>query len=139
MSEEKKNGMAGRPSVLVVEDDDAVRRSLQLLLRSRGYEVRAYASPGFALADKENRSAACLIADLILPGRDGMMLLADLRSEGWDGAAILISGFLDSDRMTQANHAGFDAVLEKPLGDSKLITVVNELVPCNGPSGSRMG
>lgn len=131
MSEEKKNGLPWRPSVLVVEDDDAIRRSLQLLLRARGFDVRAYASPGFALADKENRAAVCLIADLVMPGLDGLMLLADLRSEGWAGAAILISGYLDPDRRNRAAHAGFDAVLEKPVADSRLVSVMNDLIARN--------
>lgn len=128
MSEAEGNGSPWRPVVLVVEDDDAIRRSLQLLLRSRGFDVRAYAAPSFALADKENRTAVCLISDLVLPGLDGIMLLADLRSEGWHGAAILISGYLNADRMDQAASVGFDAVLEKPVRESGLVSTVTDLI-----------
>ena len=139
MSEAEGNGSPWRPSVLVVEDDDAIRRSLQLLLRSRGFDVRAYASPGFALADKENRTAVCLISDLVLPGVDGIMLLADLRLEGWSGAAILISGYLDSDRVNQAASAGFDAVLEKPVRDSRLVSTMIDLIARNKSDASATG
>ena len=139
MSEAEGNGLAWRPRVLVVEDDDAIRRSLQLLLRSRGFDVRAYASPSFALADKENRTAVCLISDLLLPGMDGIMLLADLRLEGWSGAAILISGYLDADRANQAASAGFDAVLEKPVRDSRLVSTLNDLIARNPATKSLIG
>lgn len=139
MSEAEGNSLPWRPCVLVVEDDDAIRRSLQLLLRSRGFDVRAYASPGFALADKDNRTAVCLISDLVLPGLDGIMLLADLRSEGWAGAAILISGYLDADRMDKATNAGFGAVLEKPVRDSRLVSTMIDLIARNGSDASTTG
>ena len=139
MSEAEENSLPWRPSVLVVEDDDAIRRSLQLLLRSRGFDVRAYAAPSFALADKENRTAVCLISDLVLPGLDGIMLLADLRSEGWAGAAILISGYLDADRMDKAASAGFGAVLEKPVRDSRLVSTMIELIARNRSDASTTG
>jgi FixJ family two-component response regulator len=134
MSDSEVNGSPWRPLVLVVEDDDAIRRSLQLLLRSRGFDVRAYAAPAFALADRENRTAMCLISDLVLPGLDGIMLLTDLRAEGWQGAAILISGYLDAGRMDQAASAGFDAVLEKPVRDSRLVSTLTDLIDRNRPT-----
>ena len=128
MPKDKINGSNPRPCVMVVEDDAAIRRSLQLLLRSRGYDVRAYASPRYALADKQNRDSACLIADLLLPGVDGLMLLSDLRADGWDGPAILISGYITPERRAQAAHTGFDAVLEKPVGDIKLVDTMSSLI-----------
>lgn len=122
------NGLYRRPSVLVVEDEDAVRRSLQLLLRAQGFDVRAYASSRYALADKQNRLAVCLIADLVMPEVDGLALLADLRAEGWNGAAILISGHVTPERRCQAAEAGFAAVLQKPVSEAKLMDVVNGLI-----------
>jgi FixJ family two-component response regulator len=139
MSDAEGNGSPWRPLVLVVEDDDAIRRSLQLLLRSRGFDVRAYAAPGFALADRENRTAMCLISDLVLPGLDGTKLLADLRAEGWQGVAILISGYLDAGRMDQAASVGFDAVLEKPVRDSRLVSTMTDLIARNNSGASAAG
>jgi len=111
---------------MVVEDDNAVRRSLQLLLRSRGYDVRAYSGAAPALADPLARSARCLIADLVLDhqGADGIALLEQLRNEGWQGPAILISGYLTAEREARARRAGFDKILSKPVAES---IVVSEL------------
>lgn len=117
-----------RPTILVVEDDDAVRRSLQLLLRSHGFDVKAYASPGYALADKQNRSAACLISDLMMPGLDGLMLLTNLRTEGWKGPAILISGYMSAAHRIRATAIGFGAILDKPIADSKLMDTLRGLM-----------
>lgn len=132
----EENAAQPRPSVMLVEDDDAIRRSFQLLLRSRGYDVRAYASPAYAIADKPNRSAACLIADLVMPGVDGLMLLDRLRADGWSGPAILISGYLTREREKQARQAGFDVVLEKPVADSRLVNALVDLLPRNGTNGT---
>lgn len=115
-------------SVLLVEDDDAVRRSLQLLLRSHGYEVRAFASAVGLGQDAKAQRADCLIADLIMPQTDAMQLLAELRANGWSGRSILISGFLDAGWEAKARGAGYDAVLAKPISDSVLVRTVAELV-----------
>ncbi len=120
----KTDKTASRPCVLVVEDDNATRRSLQLLLRSRGLDVRAHSSASQALADKRARAASCLVADLMMPEVDGVALLKALRAEGWDRPAILISGFLTPERKSAAKDAGFHSVLEKPLADTLLLSTV---------------
>lgn len=116
-------------SVLLVEDDDAVRRSLQLLLRSRGYDVKAHASAMGLASDARALRCGCLIADLMMPQSGALQLLAELRTAQWAGKAILITGFLDTYREEQARAAGFDAVLAKPISDSVLVRTVAELLP----------
>ncbi len=121
-------GQPPRPRILLVEDDDAVRRSLQLLLVSRGYDVRAYRS-GHGLADDpEALMAACLVADLIMPASDALQLLHDLRGAGWRGPAILISGHLTDEWASQARSAGYDAVLPKPIGETILLGRIAHLL-----------
>ena len=132
MANTSSNG-AERPCVLVVEDDDAVRRSLQLLLRGRGFDVRAYASARLALADHNTRAAVCLVADLVMPEVDGVALLGALREDGWSGAAILISGFLTPDRAAAAEQAGFAMVLRKPLAETSIVDAVSRAVAGDGP------
>lgn len=119
---------ARRPCVLVVEDDDAVRRSLQLLLRGRGLDVRAHASARQALADPNTRMAACLVADLVMPEVDGVALLAALRENGWAGPAILISGFLTPESIAAAERAGFTTVMKKPFADASLAEAVSRAI-----------
>lgn len=122
-----------RPRLLLVEDDPAVRRSLQLLLSGRGYEVRAYASSLDLLADETAVSARGLIADFRMPDADGLTVLRNLRDRGWSGSAVLITGFPGEALTEQAIAAGFNCVLPKPLVNSALIDAVERLV--GAPAG----
>lgn len=117
-----------QPCVLLVEDDDAVRRSIQLLLKSQGFEVRAYPSPVGLATDDEALRCRCMIADLVMPQIDAIQLLAQLQAAGWAGKSILISGFLDPGWEAKALTAGYDRVLHKPISDSVLVRTVFELM-----------
>ena len=118
----------GRPQVLLVEDDHGVRRSLQLLLRGRGLDVRAYASGAALLADPRALSAACLVADYRMPEMSGFDVLRGLRDLGWKGRALLITGFPSAELVAQARQAGFGHVVEKPLVDSVLVEAVERMI-----------
>jgi FixJ family two-component response regulator len=117
------------PRVLLVEDDGAVRRALQLVLRAHGYDVRAYPSAVGLSRDPEALRSACLVADLVMPEKGAIELLAALRAAGWQGQAILISGYLTPDREEQAKRAGFARILAKPIADAALARAVAELLP----------
>lgn len=117
-----------RACVLVVEDDASVRRSIQLLLRSYGLDVRAYASPQQLLDDPTAHSAQCLIADLVMPDVDGIGLRRALGASGWTGRSVLISGHLDDALVEEAKAAGFDLILNKPVPEMHLATKIGELL-----------
>lgn len=124
---------AERPVVLLVEDDDAVRRSLQLLLVSRGYDVRAFRSGAGVVDALEALRPQCLVVDLLIPDGDGVTLLEEVRAAGWSGPSILISGHLTDERAARAREAGFDAVLPKPIGDKILVDSIDRLVDGHAP------
>lgn len=113
-----------RPRVLLVEDDSAVRRSLQLILQARGYDVRAFSSGALALADPSAIEAACLVTDYRMAGMSGLDLLRGLRAVGWRRPAILITAHR-SDYIEQSEGALFDEILEKPLLDRRLCACVD--------------
>jgi len=117
-----------RPKVLVVEDDPAVRRSLQLLLQGRGYDVRSYASGASLLADRATRDAACILADYAMPDIDGIALLRELRADGWAGPAILITAYHSRNLEERAAIEGFAEIFEKPLPDRLLTDTVERLI-----------
>lgn len=121
-----------KPAVLLVEDDDAVRRSLQLLLSSRGYVVRAYPSAVGLSLDPEALGCGCIVADLMMPRTGALELLAEFKETGWDGKSILISGYLDAAREEMARKAGYDAILPKPISDSVLVRTIEGLLPPAG-------
>ena len=122
------------PCVLLVEDDDAVRRSVQLLLQSRGYEVRAYSSAVGLARQPEALRCRCMIADLMMPQADAIKLLGELRADGWNGKTILISGYLNSDWEAKALAAGYDRVFHKPISETVLVRAVAELLSAAQPA-----
>jgi FixJ family two-component response regulator len=117
-----------RQRVLLVEDDAAVRRALQLLLQSHGYDVRAYRSGSGLSADPEAMRAAYLVADLRIPNGDAIGLLGELRGAGWSGAGLLISGHLTDDIASRALAGGYSAALPKPIAESVLVNCLAGLV-----------
>jgi len=118
--------------ILLVEDDAAVRRSLQLLLQANGFDVRAYSSGATLLADATAIEAACLVAVYLFKQKAGYEILVRLREQGWDGPAVLITGFPSAGVTSAARGAGFDAVFEKPVRQHALVTTVQSLVQASG-------
>ncbi|RIA46368.1 response regulator receiver domain-containing protein [Hephaestia caeni] len=113
-----------RPRVLLVEDDSAVRRSIQLILQARGYDVRAFSSGALALADPSATEAACLVTDYRMVGMSGLDLLRGLRAAGWWRPAILITAHRN-DTIEDLAGTLFDEILEKPLLDRRLCACVD--------------
>ncbi|OAN63836.1 response regulator [Sphingomonas sp. TDK1] len=110
-----------RPSVLLVEDDDGVRRSTQLLLHGQGYDVRAHNAAAPSLADPIASVADYLVADYCLPDGNGIALLRDLQAKGWSGRAVLMTGYPSPALSAAAEATGYAALLEKPLRTHELI------------------
>lgn len=110
-----------RGRVLVVEDDDAVRRSLHLMLTASGFDVRTFGSAEAALDADAFAGASGAVLDYRLPGADGIQLLQRARAAGWHGRAVLITGVAP---LEAARTCGFDAVLGKPLRGHELLTAL---------------
>lgn len=116
-----------RPTILLVEDEPSVRRSLQLVLQGGGYHVRSFATGAALLADPLSPKASAIVADYRLPDRDGVAILKLLRLQGFNGPAILVTAFNSPDLTASALKAGYTRVLEKPLGDRVLRDAVAAL------------
>lgn len=124
-----------RPRILLVDDDPGVRRSLQLLLRGRGFDVRAYAMGSALLADGDVHEAACFISDYRMEDIDGLAVLGRLRADGWNGPAVLITAFPSPDLIERAKAAGYASVVDKPFREHALADIVGRLVAANlGPA-----
>jgi DNA-binding response OmpR family regulator len=116
------------PRVLVVEDERKVLRSLQRGLEQEGYEVATAADgdAGYELA--VTRSFDCVVLDLLLPGRDGLQVLADLRRAG-KATPVLVLTARDAieDRVTGLD-AGADDYLVKPFAFAELLARLRVLL-----------
>ncbi len=115
---------ADRPNLLLVEDDDGIRRSLQLLLQGQGFNVRAFASAAPALADAAASEARYLVVDYLLADSDGIAFLRQLRARGWQGVAVLITAYASPEVRDGARDVGFVTVLDKPFRDNALIAAL---------------
>ncbi|SDA36398.1 Response regulator receiver domain-containing protein [Sphingomonas sp. NFR15] len=104
-----------------------MRRSMQLLLQGRGFDVRAYAAADPMLLDEELTVAVCLVIDYLLGDRNGINVLGTLRNLGWRGPAILITAFPTEELRRAASEAGFSAFLEKPFKEYALVNTVANL------------
>lgn len=114
--------------VVLVDDDAAVRNSLKLLLTARGYNVDLYAGGDAILkAQLGDGSRTCLIADYLMPDIDGLTLLERLRSQGWLGPALLITGHFNLMLEQRALATGYSQVFEKPLNHGRLLDAVAHL------------
>lgn len=127
---------AARAQVLLVEDDPSMRRSMQLLLQGRGFDIRAYASPDAMLRQDRIHDAALLLIDYRLGARDGIEVLEALRATGWTGSAILVTAFPTAELRRAAVAAGFVSVLEKPFPEQALVNMAVALTRAP-PSGVR--
>ena len=110
----------GTHAISIVDDDDAVRDSMHLLLEACGYAVRDYDSAAAVLNDPAARDCCCLILDLHMPGMDGLTLLEHLREDGFDAAALLVTGRGDP-RDERISRTGILARLQKPVADNVLL------------------
>src|SRR3546814_19005128 len=115
-----------RPYILLVAEENALRRSLQLTLRARGYEVRAFASGAHALAEPSALQATCLITDHHMAEMTGEDLLRALRAAGWHRPAILLTTQRADYLQQQQQQLLFADVLQKPILEHRLCTCVDQ-------------
>jgi CheY-like chemotaxis protein len=114
-------------SVWLVEDDEAVRSSLQFSLGVEGYRVEAFHSGIEALAAvAAGRSCCRLILDLLLADTDGLTLLRRLRSAGIKASAIIVTTNPSQAIQRQAAAAGA-VIVEKPLMRDALVKAMDDL------------
>ena len=108
----------------VVDDDDAVRDSLQFLLETAGFSVAAYNSAAQFLSEARPGDLACLVVDQHMPDVTGLQLVARLRGQGVALPIALITGSPSRDLDRLAREVGIAKVLEKPLDDGILLDFI---------------
>jgi two-component system response regulator FixJ len=115
-------------AIALIEDDEAILRSLGMLLESRGVTVRAYASAESFLADAEAGPAQCVVTDIRMPGMSGLELQRELKARDAAVPVILITGHGDIAMAVQAIKQGAFDFIEKPLDDERLIASIAQAV-----------
>ena len=113
--------------VLIIEDQDKLRRNLQQILEQNGYAVSAVGSgeEGHQLATTQPFDA--VILDLNLPGRDGLHILADLRAGGFAKPVLILTARDSIDDRVTALDAGADDYVIKPFAHAELLARLRAL------------
>jgi len=116
------------PIVFVVDDDISVRESLELLIRSEGWQPETFESAQEFLAHPRALVPSCLVLDFSLPGLNGLELQKRVAVERTDMPIIFITGFGDVPMTVQAMKAGAAEFLTKPFGDNVLLSAIRNAI-----------
>lgn len=116
--------MKDKPTIYLVDDDDAVRDSLAFLLESHGFNVAAFASIADFERVRHTNNFACLILDHHLPGTSGLEFLASAKGAALHMPVIVITGGADPTISARASALGVAAFLEKPVREAPLLAAI---------------
>lgn len=124
--------MSAAAKVIVIEDDDSLRRALQRLLKVAGFECSAYASAEAMLRENPNARASCLICDQQLPAMSGLDLLATLQERRVLVPLVLMTAFDTPALRARAERIGAAGYLAKPFSRSALVEAIRSAVALSG-------
>src|SRR6202521_1034261 len=115
-------------SVLIIADEAAIRESLETLLEMEGYSVQSAATADEGLARIGDRSFDLVLLDLALPDRNGIDLLAELRTHDPQLAVIMITAYGTVENAVKAMQAGATNFVQKPWDNEKLLADVRAAI-----------
>lgn len=115
-----------RETVFLIDDDAAVLKALERVMRSAALEPRAFGSADAFLEAFEPGSAGCIVLDISMPGRDGLSLQEALAERGSELPVIFLTAHGDVPRSVRAMKRGAADFLSKPVDDEVLLAAVRE-------------
>ena len=117
--------------ILVIDDEDLVRYSLRLFLEAEGYEVEEAVDGVDGLAKLEEAPYDLLITDIVMPRKEGMETILEVREKAPDLKILAISGGGPAgsfDYVEMASQCGAEAFIAKPFTDKDLLRAVRDLL-----------
>lgn len=118
--------MNAEPITHIVDDDEAIRDSLRLLLKASGLLVETHDSAHSLLDNVDLSLPGCLVVDVRMPNMSGLELQQHLNEQQHDIPLIIITGHGDISMAVQAMKAGACDFFEKPVDNDRLINRINE-------------
>jgi len=115
--------MFSRPLVAIVDDDQSIREATSNLLQSAGFLTATFADAESFLTSSEPR-AACLVADMRMPGMSGLQLHQHLIASGASIPTVLITAYPSDATRLRAREAGILCCLAKPFAPDELLECV---------------
>jgi FixJ family two-component response regulator len=117
--------MSDKFIVMIVDDDESVRRAARRLIKSFGFAVETFASAEDFLTSDRLPQTACLVLDVQMPGLNGLELQSRLISGGHQVPIVFITAFSDESARDQALKAGALGYLVKPFEETDLLNAIN--------------
>lgn len=116
------------PLIHIVDDDEAVRSALALLIGSVGLRVAEWRDPQAFLAGFDREAVGAVLLDVRMPGTSGLTVLDQLMAQGVDQPVILLTGHGTVEMCRRAFKAGAAEFLEKPCEDERLLEALQDAV-----------
>lgn len=113
--------------ICIVDDDDAVLRSLSRLLDSAGYRTRGF-STGRDLLSSQSLEDVLVISDILMPEMNGFDLFHELKTIDPSVPVIMLSGHADERIKKKAMEMGVRAILDKPVDSELLLSTIQDIV-----------
>jgi len=127
--------MAERPLVVIVDDDQSLRNATRDLLKAAGFSTAAFEDAESFLGSASRASAACLVADMRMPGMTGLEMYQALVASGERIPTVIITAHPEELAQSRARDAGITCYLSKPFAPDDLLECVREALakPRRGP------
>ena len=109
------------PLIHLIDDDEAVRSSLALLIGTVGLRVQTWSDPQVFLTEFDRQSIGVIVLDVRMPGISGLSLLDRLKVQGVDQPVVMLTGHGNVDLCRRAFKSGAAEFLEKPVNDELLL------------------
>lgn len=116
------------PLIQLIDDDEAVRASLALLIGSIGLRVQTWADPQAFLAEFNREEVGAIVLDVRMPGISGLTVLDSLVAQGADQPVIMLTGHGTVEMCRRAFRSGAAEFLEKPVDDEALLEALQMAV-----------
>ena len=114
--------------VHLVDDDEAIRRSVGFMLKTSGFHVRTYENGGELMKSAPDLEPGCILLDIRMPGMDGLEVQNALRDKGVTLPVIIMTGHGDVSLAVQAMKAGAIDFIEKPFEKAVLLSAIDHAV-----------
>ncbi|KEO84669.1 response regulator [Tumebacillus flagellatus] len=113
----------------LIEDDPATRRMLErILMDGELGDVIGTASSGLEVTLEDVRGADIVLIDLLMPGRDGIQTIQDLRGQGFNGRFVMISQVENKEMVGEAYLCGVDTFIHKPVNRLEVLSVLKRVI-----------
>jgi two-component system response regulator FixJ len=124
----KTAGALLSPLIHLIDDDEAVRSSLALLISTVGLRVQSWSDPQAFISGFDRQGIGAIVLDVRMPGISGLALLDTLMAQGVDQPVIMLTGHGTVDMCRRAFKSGAAEFLEKPVNDEQLLEALQNAV-----------